>query len=84
MFKEIQRLDHAFAEKLLAPHPDAGWWKKSKIFHLVYIKACTLPETNKAPKEIASQKERSLPTIHFQVRTVSLREGKSTSEIGIG
>ena len=26
MHQEIQRLDHAFAQKLLAPHPDAGWW----------------------------------------------------------
>lgn len=26
MHQEIQKLDHAFAEKMLAPHPDAGWW----------------------------------------------------------
>ena len=34
----------------------------------------TLPETNIAP----SQKESSLPTIHFQVQNVSFREGKPT------
>ena len=35
----------------------------------------TLPETNIAPIRKPSQKENSLPTIHFQVRTVSFREG---------
>jgi len=35
----------------------------------------TLPETNIAPENNVSQKEMSLPTIHFQVRTVSFREG---------
>ena len=35
----------------------------------------TLPETNIAPKIRPSQKETSIPTIHFQVRTVSFREG---------
>ena len=28
---------------------------------------CTLPETNIAPENILSQKETSIPTIHFQV-----------------
>ena len=36
----------------------------------------TLPETNIAPENRPSQKELHLPTIHFQVRTVSFREGK--------
>ena len=35
----------------------------------------TLPETNTSPQKMASQKEISLPTIHFQVRTLSFREG---------
>ena len=38
-------------------------------------KVFTLPETNIAPENGSSQKETSLPTIHFQVRTVSFREG---------
>ena len=33
------------------------------IFHL----SATLPETNIAPENRPSQKESSLPTIHFQV-----------------
>ena len=36
----------------------------------------TLPETNMALENRPSQKESSLPTIHFQGRTVSFREGK--------
>ena len=36
----------------------------------------TLPETNIAPKHRPSQKETSIPTIHFLVRAVSFREGK--------
>ena len=35
----------------------------------------TFPETNIAPENRPSQKESSIPTIHFQVRTVSFREG---------
>ena len=35
----------------------------------------TLPETNITPENKPSQKESSLATIHFQVRTVSFREG---------
>ncbi len=35
----------------------------------------TLPETNIAPENRPSQKETSIPTIHFQVRAVSFREG---------
>ena len=35
----------------------------------------TLPETNIAPENRPSQKESSIPTIHFQVRAVSFREG---------
>ena len=34
----------------------------------------TLPETNIAPENRPSQKEISIPTIHFQVRAVSFRE----------
>ena len=37
----------------------------------------TLPETNIAPENRPSLKETSLPTIHFQVRAVSFREGIS-------
>ena len=35
---------------------------------------CTLPETNIAAARNPSQKEPSLPTIHFQVRTVGFRQ----------
>ena len=35
----------------------------------------TLPKTNIAPENRPSKKETSIPTIHFQVRTVSFREG---------
>ena len=35
----------------------------------------TLPETNIAPENRSSQKESSIPTIHFQGRAVSFREG---------
>ena len=37
-----------------------------------------LPKTNMALARKPSQKETSLATIHFQVRTVSFREGKVT------
>ena len=36
----------------------------------------TLPKTKIAPENRPSQKETSIPTIHFQVRAVSFREGK--------
>ena len=36
----------------------------------------TLPKTNMVPENRPSQKEIHLPTIHFQVRAVSFREGK--------
>ena len=35
----------------------------------------TLPKTNIASENRASEKESSLPTIHFQGRAVSFREG---------
>ena len=41
-------------------------------YQLVYL---TLPETNMAPENRPSQKETSIPTIHFQMRAVSFREG---------
>ena len=37
----------------------------------------TLPKTNIAPKSRSPQKETSIPAIHFQVQTVSFREGNS-------
>ena len=37
----------------------------------------TLPETNIVPENGPSQKETHLPTIHFQVRTVSFRDKNS-------
>ena len=39
------------------------------------IAADTLPKTNIAPENRPSQKETNIPTIHFQVRAVGLREG---------
>ena len=43
----------------------------------------TLPETNIAPENRPSQKETSIPTIHFQVQTVSFREGNSVTQISL-
>ena len=45
---------------------------KSKVFKN------TLPETNIAPENGPSQTETSIPTIHFQGRTVSFREGNQS------
>ena len=42
----------------------------------VIITKFTLPETNSSLYVKPSQKETNLPTIHFQGRTVSFREGK--------
>ena len=36
-----------------------------------------LPETNIAPENRPSQKETNVPTIHFQVRTLSFRKGST-------
>ncbi len=56
-------------EMTLAQH----WWPFIARFNTTY----TLPETNMfAPENRPSQKEISIPTIHFQVRTVSFREGR--------
>ena len=46
-----------------------GFWEKPDFCEI------TLPKTNIAPENRPSQKETSIPTIHFQVRTVSFREG---------
>ena len=35
-------------------------------FFIGILRWYTLPETNIAPKKMASQKETSIPTIHFQ------------------
>ena len=43
----------------------------------------TLPETNIAPENRPFQKETSIPTIHFQVRFVSFREGIAISFCGM-
>ena len=41
----------------------------------------TLPKTNTAPENRTSQKETSIPTIHFQVQFVIFRECIITSQI---
>ena len=46
-----------------------AWWKCGMTISII-----TLTETNIAPENRASQKETSIPTIHFQVRAVSFRE----------
>ena len=51
-------------------HPSKrGWLSGSRDMEtkmgLVYLPGFTLPETNMAPKNRASQKESHLPTIHF-------------------
>ena len=49
------------------------FWRESGLrFH-----PFTLPKTNIVPENRPSQKGTSIPTIHFQVRAVSFREGKS-------
>ncbi len=54
------------------------------VFFLVLqrgISRITLPKTNIAPENRPSQKETSIPTIHFQGRNLSFREG---TKIGKG
>ena len=41
----------------------------------------TLFETNKAPENRPSQKEIHIPTIHFQVRTASFRDGTCFEDV---
>ena len=43
------------------------------IYEIYFSLDDTLPETNIAPENRVSQKETSIPTIHFQVQTVSFR-----------
>ena len=48
------------------------------IYIYIYIyMSFTLPKANIATQTRPSQKVSNPPTIHFQVRTVSFREGKS-------
>ena len=49
------------------------WGSESRMIPFDYFEV-TLPETNIAPENKVSQKETSIPTIHFQGRTVSFRE----------
>ena len=42
-----------------------------------------LPKTNIAPENGPSQKETRIPTIHFQVRTLSFREGRYSKMDGL-
>ena len=59
----------------------------SSLHSMLYQLACliTLPETNIfEPETKASQKETNLPTINFQVRTVSFREGIFFSHLAEG
>ena len=69
--------------KLKAPKPATKpAMKKSGLFFRddilpSYVLGITLPETNIAPARKLPQKLANLPTIHFQVRTVSFREGIS-------
>ena len=53
----------------------ASWAKTSRSNLATCGFQVTLPETNIAPENSFSQKESHLPTIHFQGRTVSFREG---------
>ena len=46
-----------------------------RIPHILTHNSPTLPTTSIAPENMPSQKETSIPTIYFQVRTVSFREG---------
>ena len=65
-------------------------WKLIFYFSLVQslgvLETCnlygsTLPEPNIAPENRPSQNEISIPTIHFQGRTLSFREGNDTEII---
>ena len=66
---------------VLTKHVDlaSGMFEKTLLIY-VNIKSSvqftTLPQTNMAPENRVAQKEIHLPTIHFQVRAVSFREGK--------
>ena len=44
---------------------------------ILLLLGITLPKTNMAPENRPSQKETSLPTIHFQVRAVSFGKGNA-------
>ena len=57
------------------PHVLTSLVLSSAVMEVCLKKMGTLPETNMAPANRASQKETSIPTIHFQVRAVSFREG---------
>ena len=68
--------------RMLVAHQDSYifFWQKRRFFERgALVPICTLPETNsKSPLKIGHprRKRESIPTIHFQVRTVSFREGK--------
>ena len=67
-----------FQAELFCNHQPVTWtiifleWFYPKV---VWGKIYTLPETEIAPEKLPSQKETSIPTIHFQVQAVSFREG---------
>ena len=58
-----------------------GWMKRSIFFcgrvtrHYLVTRQVALPETNITPENRQSQKDIHFPTIDFQGRTVSFREG---------
>ena len=52
--------------KLATQKPDAEASQRH-LFENLPAKNITLPETNIAPEKLPSQKETSIPTIHFQV-----------------
>ena len=63
----------------LVKNPHGGDSNSTRQFDVDLILVVTLPETNIAPARKPSEKETSLPSIHFQLRTVSFREGKLKS-----
>ena len=64
-WKESSRVEFWSPQKNIKPN------SASDLFGMF-----TLPETNIAPENRPFQKETSISTIHFQVRTVSFRECK--------
>ena len=63
--------------ELVSLHSRKQSWRFKIVvkIRVLFLLMGTLPKTNIAPEHRLFQKERSLPTINFQGRAVSFREG---------
>ena len=59
-------------------HPTSQDSWENAMGQVFFCFSITLPKTNIAHENRLSQKEISIPTSHFQVQTVSFREGRSS------